>query len=74
MRPLGAAKRMTAAIAEHCDFCTGSPTSGHFGGCPMLAMTRIVAALEAAQEWADGFPGNSRREEKLRAALKGDEA
>jgi hypothetical protein len=33
-------------IGMHCDACTGSPLSGHIYGCPMLAMPKILAALE----------------------------
>lgn len=39
-------------IGLHCDFCTGSPKSGHLEGCPVLSMPRFVAALEAAEKIA----------------------
>jgi hypothetical protein len=49
MTPLEAARAMDATqISMHCDYCTGSPVSGHFDVCPMLQMPAIVAALEAA--------------------------
>ena len=36
-------------IASYCDFCTGSPVSRHFEGCPLLAIPKIVAVLEAVE-------------------------
>lgn len=53
MTPLEAAKRLAdASIGVHCDFCTGSPISGHFEDCPLFAVPQIVAALEAAERMA----------------------
>lgn len=52
MSPLDAVRRLAdSGIGLHCDFCTGSPISGHFEGCPILGMPKIVAALEAAERW-----------------------
>lgn len=49
MTPLDAARALAGAIGMQCDFCTGSPISGHFEGCPLLSLPKIVAALEAAE-------------------------
>jgi hypothetical protein len=54
MSPLDDARKLARPdIGMHCDFCTGSPESGHFDGCPMLALPRIVAVLEAAERVLD---------------------
>lgn len=36
-------------IGLYCDACTGSPESGHFPGCPMLSLPKIVAVLEVVE-------------------------
>jgi hypothetical protein len=40
---LEAANGLDDQIRVYCDFCTGSPISGHFEGCPIRA---TVAALK----------------------------
>lgn len=46
------AKRLVQpGIGTHCDFCTGSPISGHFDGCPLLSMGAILEVLEAAERF-----------------------
>ena len=47
MTPLSKARDMAdLSIGTYCDFCAGSPISGHFEGCPILAMPKIVRVLE----------------------------
>jgi hypothetical protein len=45
MTPLDAAKAIGTEIGSQCDACTGSPISGHFNECPILAMPAIVEVL-----------------------------
>ena len=55
-----------------CRLCKARLTNDHHKpDCPWLQMPQIIMALEAAEAWADGFPGNISREERLREALQG---
>lgn len=82
MTLLEAARALAGPISGACDACTGSASTGHFPECPLAAMPRIVAVLEAAERvgevsrtgWFTGIAPPVVREPILAlvAALKGD--
>lgn len=51
MTPIEAARRLAAAIPEHCPSCGAWLRAGgeHAPDCPWLMMPRILAALEAGE-------------------------
>lgn len=86
MSLVDSARRLAGpGIGVYCDACTGSPESDHFPDCPMLAMPRIVAVLEAVEAvtiayeesrvlYGDGGSQMSHAVQTLDDALEGEPA
>jgi hypothetical protein len=51
---LEAAERVSDKIGSYCDFCTGSPDSGHFDGCPIQALVAALRGDDLTVKTADG--------------------